>query len=179
MFAAEGGIRVPLILRYPPLTKDSAVAGNGIDHTFASVMDIAPTLLQLAGIPHPAALSTPPMYKNREVVPMRGVSWLPYLSGAAKTVHADDSIHGWELFGRMAVRRGKFKALFIPEPYGPERWQLFDLESDPGETKDLVEGGGDEGMSDLLGELVVAWEGYVVEVGVQGEAPGYGTLVVD
>lgn len=168
-FTSEGGIRVPLILRHPSLTGPQK---NTIDHSFATVMDIMPTLLDLAGVPHPS----PSIYKSRQIVPMRGKSWLPHLLSPATnpTIHAHDSVHGWELFGRMAIRKGHFKAVFIPEPYGPEKWQLYDLKRDPGETVDL---GGLE--VEKLRELLEAWEGYVVEVGVQGEAPQYGTLVVE
>jgi arylsulfatase A-like enzyme len=46
-FSSEGGIRVPMILRYPALTvKDSPV--RGIEHSFATVMDIYPTIVELA-----------------------------------------------------------------------------------------------------------------------------------
>ena len=69
-FSSEGGIRVPFILRYPALT--SSRAGE-LDRSFATVMDIAPTILELAGIQHPGRT-----YQGRSVVPMRGTSWVPY-----------------------------------------------------------------------------------------------------
>lgn len=40
-FSSEGGIRVPCLLNYPPLT----ARRGSIDHSFATVMDIAPTIL--------------------------------------------------------------------------------------------------------------------------------------
>lgn len=217
-FSSEGGIRVPFVMRYPPLTarqprhNDSAeqnTTDGRIEHAFATVMDLMPTFLDLAGVSHPAAgrdFSAPGKrkgsYKGREVMPMRGVSWVPYLSSTrdnhtitdatstARNIHADDATHGWELFGRMGVRKGKYKAVFIPEPYGPERWQLYDLERDPGETDDLAEmpevASGKQRTQDevdaareKLKELVDAYMEYVIEVGVQGRAPGYGTLVVE
>ncbi|KAF2136637.1 uncharacterized protein K452DRAFT_279687 [Aplosporella prunicola CBS 121167] len=168
-FATEGGIRVPFILSYAPLTNDHA---SCISHAFATVMDIAPTLLDLAHVPHPG--SAP--FRGRAVAPLRGVSWVPYLTrnptDADVRIHAEDAVQGWELFGRMAVRRGKWKAAFVPEPHGPSAWQLYDLEADPGETRDLA---AEEG--ERLQELLKEYEAYVQEVGVVGEAPQYGTLV--
>lgn len=165
-FSSEGGIRVPFILNYPPMTSSK---GGGIDHCFANVMDLAPTILDLARITHPA-----PTYRSREIVPMRGTSWLPYFIGSRPSIHDDDHVTGWELFGRQAIRKGSWKALYIPKPYGPERWQLYNLADDPGETNDLSANYGCK-----LEELVKEWDKYVEEVGLVGAAIQYGTLSVD
>lgn len=183
-FTAEGGIRVPLILNYGPLTKRKGAGGGnvedngGIEHSFATVMDITPTILELAGATHPGT-----MYKGRQIAAVRGKSWIPFLSSTITSsstdpstalIHPEDTVTGWELFGRLAVRKGKWKACFIPAPYGPEKWQLFDLGQDPGETDDLA-----EKNRPKLKELLLAWSEYVKEVGVVGDAPEYGTLIVD
>lgn len=165
-FTSEGGIRVPLILRYPPLT---AGRPGAIDHTFSTVMDIAPTILELARTQHPGRT-----YKSRSVVPIRGKSWVPHLSNPENAIHDEDMVTGWELFDRRALRKGKWKALLIPEPYGPGYWQLYDLDADPGETADL----GKE-QPEKLQELLRHWDEYVKEVGVVGQSPQYGVLKVD
>lgn len=67
-YTTEGGVRVPAVLRYPGFRPAE------IKHTFATVMDIAPTLLEMAGVKHPA-----PDYKGRKVVSMRGESMVPWL----------------------------------------------------------------------------------------------------
>ncbi|KAF2762980.1 arylsulfatase [Pseudovirgaria hyperparasitica] len=166
MFCSEGGIRVPLILRYPGLPPDKSE--NRVEHAFATVMDITPTILDLAGVKHPG-----PNWRGRKIELPRGQSMVPYLRGARSRIHDEDSTHGWELFDRMAIRKGKWKATHIPKPYGPGKWQLFDLEQDPGETVDR----GDENAAKLR-ELLAAWDQYVEEVGVVGAAPEYGTVVV-
>ncbi|KAM5430573.1 putative arylsulfatase (type I) [Microsporum canis] len=166
MFTSEGGIRVPFIVNYPPLTANRAGA---IDPSFCTVMDIAPTVLELAGVAHPA-----PTYRGRPIMPIRGASWVPYLSGAQPRVHAEDHVTGWELFGRQAVRKGDWKALMIPEPHGPGDWQLYKLSEDPGETRDLK-----ELYPEKLKELLEAWDQYVMEVGIVGEAMQYGVLDAD
>ena len=83
---------------------------------------------------------------------MRGRSLVDYLTGAAETVHDADTGTGWELFGRRAIRQGDWKALYLPAPYGPGGWQLYDLASDPGEIDDLAASRPDK-LAELL-ELV-------------------------
>lgn len=46
----EGGIRCPCIVRYPKFALSEGV----VTHDFTTVMDILPTLLDMAGISHPA-----------------------------------------------------------------------------------------------------------------------------
>ncbi|KAH6977567.1 arylsulfatase [Ilyonectria sp. MPI-CAGE-AT-0026] len=164
-FTSEGGIRVPFIMKYLPLTTGE----SGIEHSFSTVMDIAPTILQLARVRHPA-----PNYRSRTINPMRGASWLPYLKGEVESIHKKDHVTGWELFGRQAVRKGNWKALYISKPFGPERWQLYKLDVDQGETNDLS-----ETYPDKMAEMIKEWDNYVTEVGVVGAAIQYGVLAVD
>jgi arylsulfatase len=44
---------------------------------------------------------------------------------------------GWELFGRCAIRKGKWKITKIERPFGKGIFELFDLEKDPTESHDL------------------------------------------
>ena len=127
-FTTEGGIRVVGFVTWPGFDRQ-----HQIGTAFSTVMDIAPTFLELAGVTHPGT-----EYRGREVAPMRGRSLLPYLSGEAEAVHDDVTGTGWELFGRRAIRQGDWKALHLPEPYGPGDWQLYDLSTDPGEINDLA-----------------------------------------
>lgn len=81
-------------------------------------MDIMPTLLELAGIKHPAS-GGPGEYRGHKVHPMRGHSWLSHFS-PDRCDTAPDSIYGdefcgWELFGRASLRMGRFKIVFMPE----------------------------------------------------------------
>jgi arylsulfatase A-like enzyme len=165
-YTTEGGVRVPFVAKFP---SSFALANNlsrGITDAFATVMDLAPSLLEMAGATHPA-----PHYAGREVVPMRGASFMPFACGATERVHAEDHITGWETCGRAALRKGKFKIVFIPRPKGPERWQLFDLARDPGETEDLAL---DPASKAKLDELLKHWDEYVLETGVVPLAPELG-----
>ncbi|UZJ53611.1 hypothetical protein CBS101457_002931 [Exobasidium rhododendri] len=146
----EGGIRCPCIVRYPSLTKTKSISDQ-----FTTVMDILPTLLDLAHIPHPGT-----SFRGRQVLKPRGTSWVPYFSDQADRVHQKGHVSGWELFGQQAIRQDQYKAVFIPAPNGPERWQLYDLDKDPGETYDLA-----AELPDTLNTLLEYWTAYVAETG--------------
>lgn len=150
MFTTEGGIRVVCFVTYPGFARQAAIGT-----AFATVMDVAPTVLELAGIAHPGT-----RYRDRQVATMRGHSLLAYLDGKSDAVHAADEPTGWELFGRMAMRQGDWKAVRIPAPDGPGAWQLYNLAVDPGETDDLA-----HRHPERLAALVELWDAYVEETG--------------
>ncbi|ORY65952.1 realted to arylsulfatase [Pseudomassariella vexata] len=151
----EGGIHCPCIVRYPPVLQESGV----ISDAFTTVMDILPTVLDLAGVKHPGIL-----FRGREVVPIRGKSWLPLLQNPmSKTlqIYQPTDIVGWEQLGIAAVRVGNWKALFMPPPKGPGRWELYNLSNDLGEIHDLA-----EKEPEKLKEMLAHYETYFHETGV-------------
>ncbi|KAI0152673.1 alkaline-phosphatase-like protein [Xylariaceae sp. FL1272] len=162
-YTTEGGVRVPYLMK-PPAAFSGNIAGGSITHQFATVMDLAPTILDMAGVTHPA-----PNYQGRQVVHMRGKSMVPYLQKQAETIHEKDFINGWETCGRAACRRGDWKIVFIPKPKGPEKWQLYNLAKDPGEIHDLA-----EEEPEKLKELIKLWDIYVLETGVIPLSPELG-----
>ncbi|KAF2971565.1 hypothetical protein GQX73_g2042 [Xylaria multiplex] len=162
-YTTEGGVRVPYMMK-PPAAFGGKVPERSITHQFATVMDLAPTILDMAGVTHPA-----PTYQGREIVPMRGKSMVPYLSKQTETIHEKEFINGWETCGRAACRRGDWKIVFIPKPKGPERWQLYNLAKDPGEVHDLA-----DKEPDKLKELIKLWDIYVLETGVIPLSPDLG-----
>jgi arylsulfatase len=42
-----------------------------------------------------------------------------------------------ELFGKRVIRSGDWKIVHMPQPYGTDDWQLFNLQYDLGESRDL------------------------------------------
>ena len=150
-FTSEGGIRVVGFMTWPGFARQGEIGT-----AFTTVMDIAPTVLELAGVAHPGTV-----YQGRAVEPVRGRSLVEYLSGCAEAVHNTTTGTGWELFGRRAVRQGDWKALHLPAPYGPDDWQLYDLSTDPGEIHDLA-----ASRPEKLAELLALWDRYVEEYGV-------------
>ena len=149
-FTTEGGIRVPAFATGAGVSRRGEIAD-----VFATAMDIAPTFLELAGVRHPES------YGGRHVERLRGRSMAPWLGGRATVVHAPGTETGWELFGRRAIRRDRWKALSLPRPFGSGSWQLYDLARDPGEIRDLA---GEQ--PEMLRELLQAWDRFVAETGV-------------
>jgi len=132
------------------------VSGEGrISHAFTTAMDLPATLLDLAGVEQPAE------WQGRAVEPMRGRSMAEHWRGATDQVHDAATETGWELFGRRAIRRGAWKAVWVREPEGVGAWQLYDIDADPGETDDRA-----ETRPELLEELVEAWDRYAAACGV-------------
>lgn len=166
-FTTEGGVRVPFLAKFPSGYEGSHKAGS-ITSNFSTVMDLAPTMLDMAGVQHPSPDGNG-TYRDRPVVKMRGTSMLPFITGASDTIHPTDFINGWETCGRAAVRCGDYKIVFIPKPKGPEKWQLYNLAKDPGEIHDLAEQ--DPGR---LERMIKMWDQYVLETGVVPLAPALG-----
>lgn len=153
-FANEGGIRVPAIVRF-----GGHIAPGTVHRGMVTVQDVMPTLLELAGASHPA--ETGGIYKGRTVLPMQGRSMGPMLRGEAASVHGDEPVMGWELFGRRAIRKGDWKLVWTTAPYGPSDWELFHLADDPGETRDLSAAHPERKQA-----LLELWEAYVTKNGV-------------
>lgn len=150
MWLTEGAIVCPLIVRHPQFQSGAILPA------FATVMDILPTILDFAGIDPPGS-----SYRGRKVAIPKGQSWVKYLTGSSDEIHSKNTVTGWELFGQQAIRQGAFKAVFIPKPLGPDKWQLFNIRADPGETKDLA-------LSEpkILTSLLDHWAEYVAETGL-------------
>jgi len=115
----EGGIRVPLIARWPGRIQPHATSFH-----ISAFWDFLPTACALAEIPPPEGID--------------GLSFLPVMLGdeGAQKEHA---FLYWEFHERetteQAVRMGRWKAV-RHNPSGPV--ELYDLESDKGETKDIA-----------------------------------------
>jgi arylsulfatase len=116
----EGGLRVPLIARWPgkvPAGRTSAWVG--------AHYDLMPTLLELASAPVPAGLD--------------GLSFRLELEGQAAPAH--DFLF-WEFHGyggQQAVRLGRWKGLRQDLLGEVPPLALYDLETDPGERADVAE----------------------------------------
>ena len=165
-YTTEGGVRVPFVAKFPQSVQVADQA-RGITDQFATVMDLAPSLLEMAGVSHPA-----PTYQGREVVPMRGKSFYQWAAGKSERIHEKDFIQGWETCGRAALRFGDWKIVYIPKPKGPERWQLYNLDKDPGEVNDLA-----ETEPEKLKQLLKLWDQYVIETGVIPLNPDLGEFL--
>jgi arylsulfatase A-like enzyme len=132
----EPSIRVPLLVRYPPLVP----AGSQCQEMVLNV-DLAPTLLELAGVDVPAH--------------MHGRSTVPLLAGKDVSWREEWLYEYYEFPGPHSVRphRGvrtrRYKLIHYYQP--PEELELYDLEQDPEEQHNLA---GDPAHADLVQQLL-------------------------
>jgi arylsulfatase len=157
---AEGGISVPAIFRLPGQSRRAPNSDAP-----ATVRDLAPTFLELAGVPQPGTT-----YKGRRVVPMSGRSMVAHLKRRSATVHPADHVFADENSGEAYVRQGRWKAVLMTaqhsnpfergDPLNADHiaalragdmqkaaairakwvatWRLYDIVADRGETTDLA-----------------------------------------
>lgn len=138
--AYEESMRVPMLFHYPKLGLPAEV----LDQIVLNI-DIPPTILDYAGVKVPES--------------MQGRSWKPLLAGDAR---------GWRTsffycyhlerdYPRVptttAVRSASAKLIKYPDH--PEWTELFDLEADPYETRNLV---GDSSAADLKAKMEKLFE---------------------
>jgi N-acetylglucosamine-6-sulfatase len=125
----EPSIRVPLLVRYPPLAK----SGTVVEKMVLSV-DLAPSILEICGA--------------RPLEKIHGMSWKQLLEGNDR---------GWRTSwyyeynyekqfpytpNVRGVRTDRWKYVHYPHGDGkPDRHkaELYDLKNDPGETKNLID----------------------------------------
>lgn len=150
--AGEGGLRVPLIIAGPGVPEATWV------DAFTVMKDVAPTLLELAGVKGEVPGATP----------MSGRSLRPLLTGDANHIYGPEDAVGFETSGQAALYRGDHKLVRNLPPHGDGTWRLFDLASDPGETRDLS-----EARPQLLREMMHEYRLYANRVGVLELPEGY------
>jgi len=160
-FSTEGGLRVPLIVRFPGVVEP----GSRID-SFSYVRDIMPTLLEIADVDMPG-----PVYDGREINVPDGISMLPVLKSEIDTVRGDNNPVGYELAGSSAVFQGRYKLMQNLEPKGTGDWELYDIEADPSELTNLA-----DQMPDLVDELKTFYASYSERVNLVPVPEGYNPL---
>jgi arylsulfatase len=147
-YTTQGGIKSPAIFFS---TKDRFK--NSKKNSVMTVMDIAPTILEMANVVYPNLT-------KEGILPMSGRSALNFLTNKSDSIHNNQPI-GWELYGNRALIKGKYKAVLTWPPEGSGKWELFDTEKDPTESTDISKHNGD-----LLRELIADWSSYAEENGV-------------
>jgi arylsulfatase len=140
-----GGIRDPMVISWPRRIKDK----GGLRSQFTHVIDVAPTLLELAGIPAPSSVN------GIVQVPMHGVSFAYSFDDArAPSRHAQQY---FEILGNRALYKDgwlyscrldrvpwvldpKTMARFAPDVWNPDkdRCELYHLEDDYSQADDLA-----------------------------------------
>lgn len=117
----EGGIATPLIAHWPA----GIVARGELRHQVGHVIDVMPTLVDVAGAAYPKN------NHSKAILPLEGRSLVPALQGnrglGTRPVF-------WEHEGNKAVRHGDWKAL----AKGRGAWELYDLRTDRAELHNLA-----------------------------------------
>jgi len=147
-FSTEGGIRTPAIVRLP-----GGSSGGEIHDAFVHVRDLMPTFLELANAQHPAR-------EDSELATLAGNSLMPLFEGRVGSMYENEGI-GYELHGTRAYIKAGWKALQMPLPLGSGKWELYNLATDPAETKNLA-----DKEPDKLAELVAEHMAYEKDQGV-------------
>ncbi len=115
----EGGIRVPLIARWP-----GHVPANTVSDHVSAFWDYLPTFAELVGVPAPPGLD--------------GISMAPALRGDRSHQPQHEFLY-WEFHegasSKQAVRMGRWKAVRLAQG---QPLELYNLAADIGETKNVA-----------------------------------------
>jgi len=120
----EGGLRVPMIARWP-----RGIKAGAVDATPSYFADWYPTLCAAAGVKAPEGLD--------------GENLWPTLAGGSRLSERRPMVWIYpEYGGQVAVRIGDLKAvrknLARPNAGNRGKWEVYDVAKDPAETKDLA-----------------------------------------
>ena len=137
---SEGGLRVPLIISGPGVK-------SGLNENFTFVTDIAATLNDIV-------FGT----VDERII---GKSLRDALAGSTEKIYSDSEAVGLEVTGNSALFKGDFKIVRNRPPHGTNKWELFNISDDPGETNNLA-----NDMPEKLMELIAAYDKYVETNGV-------------
>ena len=134
-----GGTRNPMVVTWPRRIADK----GGLRSQFGHVNDIAPTILEAAGLPAPAEVD------GIKQMPMNGTS-LVYSFGDAKAPERHTTQY-FEVFGNRAIYHDGWMAsafhnrlpwatgmVTAEKPFENDTWELYDLRKDYSQSTDLA-----------------------------------------
>ncbi len=155
----EGGIRVPLIVRWP----GEVPAGRVEDRSVLSSVDFFPTFLGLAGAPSPQGIE------------LDGEDMLDVLRGASRErrtrlyyeYHFHQNGRDVDISPMLGVREGPWMLLGNP---GGGTIELYDVVSDPSQVRDRA--ADEPERTRRMFELALAWFGSLGLEGVNGPPAG-------
>jgi len=157
-YSGEGGMRVPLIIAGEKLPLKQVLS-----NAFTYVTDITPTILELTGVSAPAQ-----RYGGRPIEPIIGRNLLPLLQGKVERVYSEQDAIGYEMAGNAALFQGDYKIVLNRGPLGDNQWHLYNIVTDPGETRDLR-----SAMPQRLQRMLGLYQQYVEDNGVLPVPAGY------
>lgn len=125
IFVHEGGIASPLIVHWP---KGISGAGRLCTDQVFHLIDIMPTLCEVAGVDYPRE------FEGRPITPGQGLSLLPWLRGEVSA--PEERTLYWQHEINAAIREGDWK-LVTSDDRDPSAWELYNLSEDRSEQEDL------------------------------------------
>ncbi len=132
-YMTEGGIRAPLIVSWPKgLPRDVEDAGLRTQYVYVS--DLGQTLLALAGVEPLKRLN------GQKVKAVDGIPFDEVLRDPEADCTRTEQYS--EFGGSRALSSGRWKILTSHrqgDEFSDSQWQLFDMENDPCETRDLAQ----------------------------------------
>jgi len=147
VFVYDTTLRVPLIMAWP-----EALPGGVVVEQPVSLVDVAPTILDLLGIDPPSGA------EGRSLLDL---CFDPDRATDERPLYAE-SLHGRMRFGWSplhAIRTTRWKYIRAPRP------ELYDLQADPGETTNVV-----DAHPDVVASLAAALDAMDVDVEVDTES---------
>lgn len=144
----EGGIRVPLIVRRPGVTKP----GSKCDVPVIGI-DFYPTMLEMAGVRRPGkhildGESIVPLLKGRDKLKRKAIFW----HFPAYLEPYNEKQKPWRTTPAGAVRTGDWKLI---EFFEDGKIELYNLKDDIGEKNNLADSNG--GKAKELHDLLLKW----------------------
>lgn len=152
-----GGVRAPLIMSWPKSM--ASVAGEHRDQ-FHDVVDVTPTILDIAGV------EMPKEYRGTPQIELHGTS-MRY-SFDHPDLPSQRTTQYFEMYGHRAIVHDGWKAVAYHErhsPYEADVWELYHLDEDFSECHDLA-----QSHPDQLARLISLW---------WSEAERYGVFPLD
>ena len=120
-FMYEEALRTPLMIRYPEKIRKGTVSEHLVQN-----LDIAPTLLDFAGVVIPAG--------------MQGISLQKTWNGSAEwrdAVYYHFYEKGWGVSPHYGIRTDRYKLIHFYDLI--DSWELYDLQTDPNEMDNLIQ----------------------------------------
>ena len=144
----EGGITTPMIAWWP-----EHVPAGAINRSPAHIIDVLPTLVELAGTKYPQE------FAGNQILPVDGLSMVPLLHGKARKGHAQLA---WYWARNRALRQGDWKIVW--DKLTEDAWELYNLANDRCEVHNLA-----DQYPDRVAAMSKAWFAWAQHVGLKIE----------
>lgn len=145
-FMYEESLKTPMLARFPGVIKPGTVYKDMVMN-----IDLAPTALELAGVPVPGEIqgkSMLPLFRNEEQQPRDAIYYHYYEAGEHSVIP------------HFGVRTNRYKLIRFYQI--ADKWELYDLEKDPHEMHNVFDDPGykavQAGLTKRLKELITQYK---------------------